>query len=296
MRAMDGLRALSASLTDFGIENAHKEAESIFTCCLGVERVDFYRDNPRLTRQQEKKMADTLDRRKRREPLQYIIGHVDFCGLRIKVGPGVLIPRPETELLVEEVLNTVNRTVPHLSTDSSLRILDLCTGSGCLALALAKALPRSQVFGTDTSERALAFAEDNSRLNGITNVSFHKGDLYEPVRGIDFDVIVSNPPYVKRTDLSGLQPEIASWEPIEALDGGDDGLAFYRKMLPQAKEYLRLGGFLVVELGEGQWRNVIGIVKESGIGPASVTQDYAGIQRILRITPCGLATSSLMLS
>jgi len=285
MRAMDGLRSLSVSLMDCGIADAHKEAESIFASCLGVGRVDFYRDNPWLSRQQQDNLGDILERRRRREPLQYIIGHVDFCGLRIRVGPGVLIPRPETELIVEEVVKTVNKAVPPPLVDAPLRILDLCTGSGCLALALAKALPGAQVSATDTSEKALAFAWDNSRLNGITNVSFLKGDLYEPVGGMDFDIVVSNPPYVRTADLRALQPEVAGWEPTEALDGGDDGLAFYRKILPQAKEHLKQGGFLAVELGEGQWPDVMRIVKESEIGPAVVIKDYAGIERILRTTP-----------
>jgi len=285
VKATAGLKTLSVSLSDCGIEDAHKEAEVILSSCLGIGRVGFYRDDPDLSKLQEERLKEVLNRRLKREPLQYIIGHVDFCGLRIVVGPGVLIPRPETELIVEEVIRCLNRASSPFSMPASLKILDLCTGSGCLALALARAFPRSEVIGTDISETALAYAGENARLNGIRNVRFLKGDLFKPLLGMRFHIIVSNPPYIRKADMGDLQPEVAAWEPRQALDGGDDGLAFYREILPQSKEHLENGGILVVELGQGQSPDVLRILEKSEIGHFSVICDYAGNERILRIGP-----------
>ena len=204
-----------------------------------------------------------MRRRVTREPIQYILGSIDFLGLTIKVGHGVLIPRPETELLAEEAIRfsrkDTNPPFPPFSkggqggiTESEqsptlLRFLDLCTGSGCLALALARAFPDALVYGTDSEEAAISYAEENARTNGIENVLFLKGSLFEPIekhfavpgeRPV-FDIIVSNPPYIRRDDLKKLQPEVKDWEPIPALDGGEDGLDFYREIISGAGTYLR---------------------------------------------------------
>ena len=205
----------------------------------------------------ESRQIDALaSRRTRREPLQYIIGHVEFHGLKIKVGQGVLIPRPETELLAEEVIKAVQRSafsVQRKSKDSELqtsnselRILDLCTGSGCLALAIAKHFPDAEVYGTDISKDAIKYAKENAELNGIRNVTFLKGSLFEPLSQLlthnssllTFNVIVSNPPYIRSGDILNLQPEINKWEPRNALDGGEDGLSYYRTILSEAPKYL----------------------------------------------------------
>jgi release factor glutamine methyltransferase len=282
-RAREGLQEISSVLRDCGIGDPFKEAEMIFTHCMGMERVVLYRDNPVLSTGQTMDLQMILERRRRREPLQYIIGHVDFHGLTIKVGPGVLIPRPETEIMVDEVIKTVHRNVLGVKGEkrSTFRILDLCTGSGCLALALAMAFPDADVFGTDVSEKAWEYATDNARINGVQNVTFLKGNLYEPVKGRTFDIIVSNPPYIKREDIPTLQPEIRGWEPLEALDGGEDGLWFYREILSRVSEYLVPGGFLVMELGQGFARDVLEKAKQSGFGSAALVKDYAGIERIL---------------
>jgi len=293
IKALDGLREISAILGQFGIKDSHKEAEIIFTRCMEMGKVALYRDNPTLSPVQREEISRILERRGKREPLQYIIGHVDFLGLKIHVGPGVLIPRPETELIVEEAIKAVTRYTLHVmgeDTNSSRvthyasRILDLCTGSGCLALALAREFPRGEVFGTEVSRKALDYAMDNARINQIQNVTFLNGDLYEPVKGQKFDIIVSNPPYIRKKDICMLQPEIKGWEPLEALDGGEDGLRFYREILFRAPEYLYEGGSLVMELGQGTADDVIKIAEESGLRRDSLVKDYAGVERILRLS------------
>jgi release factor glutamine methyltransferase len=282
MTAIDGMKVLSDALTLYGIADAYKESEIIFTTFLGVEKVALYRDNPCLSGYQVGVLEEVLKRRSRREPLQYIIGNVDFAGLVIEVGPGVLIPRPETEFMLQEAVKVVTRkTLP--DNDQSLRILDLCTGSGCLALALAKTFPRAEVIGTDISEKALAYARRNAGINRVRNVTFMKGDLFRPVADMIFDIIVSNPPYIRKSDIERLQPEIRGWEPLEALDGGEDGLGFYWEILSSSREYLDREGAIILEVGDGAIREVTALAESLGFRSVSVTRDYSDIKRVLRL-------------
>jgi release factor glutamine methyltransferase len=226
---------------------------------------------------------------------------VEFHGLKIRVGQGVLIPRPETELLAEEVIKAISTSNPPF-TKSELKILDLCTGSGCLALAIAKHFPDAEVYGTDISKDAIRYAKENARLNDIRNVTFLKGSLFEPLKQImfsdvqsfKFDVIVSNPPYIRSGDMPNLQPEINKWEPRNALDGGGDGLRYYRTILSEAPKYLTPpcpplprggwgGGVIFLEIGEGQAEEVLVIAMQNGFCNISVIKDYAGIERIVTV-------------
>jgi release factor glutamine methyltransferase len=272
--ARDLLRDAAARLKRAGVEEPEKEAELIVTGAAGVDRVSLYRDNPALTSECVERVRSMVGRRLTREPLQYILGQVDFLGLRICVGPGVLVPRPETELLIEALLRYMDK-------DKACRIIDLCTGSGCLALAAARALPRAMVTGTDLSEEALAYARKNAADNKIQNVRFLHGHLYEPVERESFQIILSNPPYVKTGDLDTLQPEIREWEPREALDGGADGLDFYRRILSLAPDYLIKGGLVVLELGFGQAGEVSTLAGEAGFDILDVRKDFCGIERIM---------------
>lgn len=292
MRASDSLKEISAALRRNGVEDSYKEAEIIVTRCIGIERTVFYRDNPVLSNDQTRQVREVLERRRKKEPLQYIIGHVDFSGLTINVGPGVLIPRPETELIVEETIRAVTRNAvrmasedqdPQRFTHHGLRILDLCTGSGCIALAIARRFPGASIFGTDLSETALKYARENALRNGVANVTFLRGDLYAPLDGGRFDIIVSNPPYVKREEIAALQPEIREWEPPEALNGGEDGLRFYREIVSRAPQYLAEGGSLIMELGAGEAGEVLGIAEKAGFRPLSLIRDFAGIERVLHL-------------
>ena len=299
MRAIDELREISAALRGCDIKEFSREAESIITSCTGVGRVAIYRDNPVLSDMEQEAVMKALKRRMLKEPLQYILGHVEFYGLKIKVGQGVLIPRPESELIVEEVIRAVKsrRSIaesgnfpgvsglsdPGASGNWMPKILDLCTGSGCLALAVGREFGDSRVSAVDFSEKTLDYARENAEANGIKNVIFLKGDLFDPVKEEGFDIIVSNPPYIKRASIISLSPEIREWEPLEALDGGEDGLEFYRRILSCAAEHLDEHGFLIFELGYGAAREVGEIAKKSGFRPVSVIKDYSGIERVLSL-------------
>ena len=171
---------------------------------------------------------------------------------------------------------------------AKLNILDLCTGTGCLALTFARTFPDSMVYGTDSEETAISYAEENAKTNTIRNVRFMKGSLFEPIekrivltqdRSV-FDIIVSNPPYIRRDDLNKLQPEIRDWEPLPALDGGEDGLDFYREIIPGARKYLRKQGVLLLELGIYQADAAKQMAEDAGFHDISVRKDYAGIERI----------------
>ncbi|MEO5355942.1 MAG: peptide chain release factor N(5)-glutamine methyltransferase [Nitrospirae bacterium YQR-1] len=273
MRANEAIRKLSAQLKGAGITASEKEAELIVCFTLKTGKNSLYRDNPEIT---EDMYQDVITRRLLREPLQYIISEMDFLDLTLKVGPGVLIPRPETELVTAETIKLLKEIF-----NQPLTILDLCTGSGAIALSLAKALSDSLVCGVDVSDKALSYARENARLNGIGNVDFLRGNLFEPVGGLKFDLIISNPPYIKTGDISGLEPEISCYEPIEALDGGADGLLFYRAILKQAKSHMyREKALIVLEIGCDEAAGVEKIAKEAGFKNIHFKKDYAGLERM----------------
>ena len=301
MNGLDKIKEITEFLRSCGIEDAAKEAEILITETLRISKAKLYAGSFEISEAESKQIDALASRRARREPLQYIIGHVEFHGLKIKVGQGVLIPRPETELLAEEAIkrvmsyelrvrNKIGIEDSKLKTqDSRLKILDLCTGSGCLALAIAKHFPDAEVYGTDISKDAIRYANENAGLNDIRNVTFLKGSLFEPLSQLlthnssllTFDVIVSNPPYIRSGDILNLQPEINKWEPRNALDGGEDGLSYYRTILSEARRYLMLSGVIFLEIGEGQAEEVSGIAMQNGFCNISVIKDYAGIERIV---------------
>lgn len=283
MTIIDKLKEISAFLRSRGIEYAPKEAEDILTETLGISRPGLYTSDLEIPDEVSRRITALAERRAAGEPLQYIIGHVDFYGLRIKVGPGVLIPRPETELLVEETIKELVRSsaLGVRRKDSTTRILDLCTGSGCIALALARNIPGSGVYATDVSEKALGYAGQNARANGISNITFLKGSLFIPLKDMRFQIIVSNPPYIRSADIKTLQTEIRDWEPVEALDGGGDGLAFYREIARGARDHLFPGGFAALELGDGQAGAVAAIAESAGLTRLRTARDLKGIERVL---------------
>jgi release factor glutamine methyltransferase len=278
MRALEILQSARELLEISGLNDADREAELILSHCLGIDRLHLYKDDPDIPENILLQIYEYLRRRAAREPLQYILGYTEVHGLKIKVGPGVLIPRPETELLVEEAIKTV-----HALRFTSLHILDLCTGSGCIALALAKEFPDAEVYGTDKSENAIRYAEENADRNLIKNVTFLTGSLFDPLKNSDikFDFIISNPPYIKRDEIKNLQPEIRDWEPGEALDGGEDGLDYYRMLIPEAGNYLNKHGYLILEIGIDQAKEIKKLASDAGFQDIIVIRDYSGIERIL---------------
>ena len=218
-----------------------------------------------------------LKRRCSREPLAYILGKWDFMGLEFGVSSDVLIPEQDTENLVEEVMREV--------CDGD-RILDLCTGSGCILLSLLNYANGSTGVGTDLSEGAIAVAKENALKLGLSErCDWKAGDLFEAVDpGEKFDIIVSNPPYIRSETIGELAPEVRIHEPRMALDGGDDGLYFYKRIIPEAADYLRTGGMLFLEIGYDQAEQVGALMKDAGYYEVRTIKDYGGNDRIV----CGI--------
>lgn len=227
-----------------------------------------------LPAEDENPLRNMAQRRAFGEPLQYILGEWEFFGMRLFVGKGVLIPRPDTEVLVETVLNRCRGR-------QSLRILDLCTGSGCIALALQKHLPDAEVHALDFSEAALSYAKRNADYHKLP-VIFHQGDVLHsavPQYGT-FDVIVSNPPYLTAEEMQSLQREI-QFEPETALAAGADGLLFYRSITQLWKDALHPGGLLAFEIGEQQGKAVSNIMERHNFTDIQIIQDYAHHDRVV---------------
>ena len=218
-----------------------------------------------------------LKRRCSREPLAYILGKWDFMGLEFGVSSDVLIPEQDTENLVEEVMRE--------GCDGD-RILDLCTGSGCILLSLLNYSNGSTGIGTDLSEGAIAVAKENALKLGLSErCDWKAGDLFEAVDpGEKFDIIVSNPPYIRSETIGELAPEVRIHEPRMALDGGDDGLYFYKRIIPEAADYLRTGGMLFLEIGYDQAEQVGALMKDAGYYEVRTIKDYGGNDRIV----CGI--------
>jgi release factor glutamine methyltransferase len=265
------------------VEQPRANAEMLLAHTLGVGRIDLYVQYDReLESETLQRFKGFIQRRIQREPVAYIVGKKEFWSMDLKVTPDVLIPRPETETLVEAAL----RIVPAEPGPSPLRILDLGTGSGAIVLALASERPGHRFYGVDGSERALAVAQDNARTHGLSEtVTFLHGNWFDPVRdqGGYYDVIVSNPPYISSQDFKVLPPEIAQYEPREALDGGSDGLEAIRLIIGQAWEHLVPGGWLLFEIGHDQWGPVEKLVTEAGAySDLAVMKDYSGHDRVVQ--------------
>ena len=297
MKAIEKLKEAAKLFESSGIEAAEKEAEMLVRHSFGLNTVEIYRDNPELSEEQIKTLESMLSRRLKHEPIQYILGHEEFLGMKILVRHGVLIPRTETELMAEQAIKIIRAQTTDIRHQnlrplptSHFSLLDLCTGSGCLALALAREFPDFKVYGTDISEIAIKYAEENARLNCINNVTFLRGNLFEPIEKLPtsylpfptFDLIISNPPYIRTDDIKNLQPEIKEWEPVSALNGGVDGLDFYRVLIPSAGRFLKDNGIIMLELGFGQSSDVAGILELSGYTQIEIIKDYAGTERIIK--------------
>jgi len=260
------------------------EHEQLLCHLLGLSRVDVCLRNEPLDKAQETEFNHMLNKRLRNTPLQYIIGKTGFFGLELLTPEGVFIPRPETEVLVEAVIaNALCHPRMNLAgIQACPSILDLCTGAGNVALSLAKNIPNARITATDISANAIKTAKDNAARNGVSqNLEFVEGDLFKalaPER--KFDIIVCNPPYIKREDLAGL-PQDVQQEPVQALDGGEDGLDFYRRIFSQAPEFLNPGGFVAVEIGEGQAEDVKRIATAGNFTDFEIIKDLNRINRIV---------------
>lgn len=219
---------------------------------------------------EEEQYRKALEQRAVHVPLQHLLGYQDFMGLRFQVNEYVLIPRQDTEILVEEAMRYLH---------DGMRILDLCTGSGCILLSLLHYSNDCEGTGVDISKEALQVAALNAELLGI-KADFLKSDLYEKVTG-KFDLLVSNPPYIERKVIPTLMEEVREYDPYIALDGGEDGLDFYRRIIGGAQDYLKRGGQILMEIGSGQAQAVSELLREAGFKEIDVCRDFAGLDRVV---------------
>jgi release factor glutamine methyltransferase len=309
----------TAALAAAGVPSARLDAEVLLATASGIDRTALYaRANLPGTTEAQQMFRGLLTRRLRREPLQYIVGRQEFWSLDLVVTPDVLIPRPESELLVELALALTRsressddhiasprsrrgepRVRPVLMASQSVRgrsqgsplhtsrdferritLCDLGTGSGCLAVALARELPHADVWAVDRSIAALAAARENARCHDVERIRFVAGDLFAPIGDACFDMIVCNPPYIASNALAQLQPELA-WEPRGALDGGADGLDVIRRVVAAAPAHLISGGWLIMEIGADQGPAALDLAHAARFAHVSVRDDYAGRPRVL---------------
>ena len=219
---------------------------------------------------EEEQYRKALEQRAVHVPLQHLLGYQNFMGLRFQVNEHVLIPRQDTEILVEEAMRYLH---------DGMRILDLCTGSGCILLSLLHYSNDCEGVGVDISQEALQVAAQNAELLGI-KADFLKSDLYERVTG-KFDLLVSNPPYIESTVIPTLMEEVREYDPYLALDGGEDGLDFYRRIIGGAQDYLKRGGQILMEIGSGQAQAVSELLREAGFKEIDVCRDFAGLDRVV---------------
>ncbi len=260
-----------------GIESARLDAELLVAEALGIERIGLYLDlNRPLLDSERDAIRPLIARRREREPVAYILGRRDFYGRRFRVTPDVLIPRPDTETLIECALGCIDD-------EGVVRVLDVGTGSGAIAITLAAERPNAEVTATDISEGALRVAGDNAARLGVADrIRFERADLMND--GGPYDVIVSNPPYVKTSELQDLDPEVRSHEPATALEGGADGLDVIRTLLARAVAATREGAHLVLEVGAGQAADVAALARDSSDwGHEATHVDLNRIERVVHL-------------
>jgi len=272
----------SRLLGEKGIESPRLDAELLLREILKIADTELYLSSHRpLTRHQFAYYKCLLNKRIRGEPTQYILGRREFWSLDLKVTPEVFIPRPETELLVEEVLKIFGG-----EKGMGLRFMEVGTGSGAVAIALAKELKRCSIVAADISREAILLARENARIHGVSGrIRFLVGDLFSALKEGEprFDLLLSNPPYIPSSKIERLPREIAEFEPRVALDGGADGLVFFRRIVMGAPSFLRDGGWLMLELGEEQGGAVAEMIRDTGsFEYPRIIEDDSGLDRVIR--------------
>jgi release factor glutamine methyltransferase len=282
------------------IQNPRLDTEVLLSYNLKLDRLGLYLNYDRpLTEEELSSFKKLIKRRANHEPLQYITGTQEFWSLNFTVAPGVLIPRQETELLVEEVLLEVGsqdsasgdrtqqgKQKPDTLKNAPLHVVDLCAGCGCIAVALAKEFTNSTFYAIDNSGAALKIARLNGEKHKVNErISFISGNLFQPLSDVkgSIDIVVSNPPYVKSGELERLDPEIREFEPLPALDGGEDGLDIIRDIIAKAPEYLKSNGWLFLEIAFDQAPDVQTFIEKSGCYTApTVVKDLSGNDRVVK--------------
>jgi len=279
MTIHDILNESTKTLEAADIPSARLDAEVLLSYCLGFDRLEFYK-NPDMTISeiQLASFRNLIARRLQWEPVAYITGRKEFWSFTLEVNKDVLIPRPDTEILVEEVLS-IGRKI----NSPEMKIIDIGTGSGAIALALAKELPPAKIVATDISAAALNIARKNALSLGLENqIDFRRSDLFNSVDDF-FDIIVCNPPYISAKEYEKLPAGVTAFEPREALWAGEKGTEFYEKLVYPAGSHFKKNGWLLLEIGATQEKSVRKIVEDSGIyDNIDVRRDYAGLPRVIR--------------
>lgn len=265
------LDAAISKLLEAGIVEASNDAGIIFEEAFQMNRTGYLiRANEEANESLIPAFDEMINRRAAHEPLQYILGKAYFMGLEFMVSPDVLIPRFDTEILVEEALKHIN---------SDKNVLDVCTGSGCIAISVAK-LSNAKVVAVDISEAALNMAKKNAEYNETSNVTFVHSDMFSDVEG-KFDVILSNPPYIRSEEVLKLMPEVLVHEPHLALDGHEDGLFFYEILARESSKFLNPSGLLIMEIGYDQAEDVSRLLENNNFTDIRVIRDLAGLDRVV---------------
>lgn len=258
-------------LVDAGIVDARTDAWLLLTTACKIDHTYYYvHMDEDMTEEQSQEYHLLVDKRCERIPLQYITGEQEFMGLPFHVNSNVLIPRQDTETLVEEALKHIH---------PGMRVMDMCTGSGCVLISILRNVTGVEGYGYDVSKQALVVAKENARLNDVSAV-FEQSNLFENVTDT-FDVIVANPPYIRTEEIATLMPEVSDFEPVLALDGKEDGLYFYRKLVSEGREYLNGGGFLILEIGCDQGVDVADMFQYAGYKNVQVIRDLAHNDRVV---------------
>jgi release factor glutamine methyltransferase len=268
------VRSAARSLELAGVPEPAASAEVLLSELLGIGRAGIALHDEPLTGEQEVLYEAWISRRLKREPVQRILGYAYFRNLRLDLNEGTLIPRPDTESVVEATLELIDVR------EGPCRVLDTGTGSGAIAISITHERPSCEVNATDISEAALDAASRNAEQNGAT-VHFHRADV---ASGLEFlngtvDVLVSNPPYVKSSEIPKLAPEVRDWDPRAALDGGPDGLAYYRRIFAETPPLLRGGADVILEVGDGQADAVLELGTRAGLTPLGTRPDLSGTPR-----------------
>lgn len=273
----DALISATKTLGEKGLETPRLDAELLLAHALGIPREDLLlRLSDPLREEIYQQFQTFIERRAKHEPVARIVGSKEFWSLEFKLNDATLVPRPDSETLVEAALKKI-------PTDQPVRILDLGTGSGCLLLAILSERPKATGLGVDASLEALACARQNAKVLGLADrATFEKFDwIQDDWTGKPFDLIISNPPYISETDMDALQKEVRDFGPVAALNGGKEGLDDIRIILSRAREFLKKGSALIMEIGDGQAGAVMDIFKSSGFGEIIAHNDLAGKARVI---------------
>ncbi len=285
------LRKSVAFFEEKGVDEAKRTAELLLAHALGAKRIDLYvRFEQPLREDELERFRTSVRRRLAGEPVQYILGQTEFYGLPFHVSPGVLIPRPETEHLVEAAVDFLRPVAARMLPEGRApRVLDIGTGSGCIAIAVARHVPGARIVAVDVSAAALEVARANASLNAVDEaIEFIEGDVLADERAVfrgPYDLVLSNPPYIAAAEMSALQREVRDHEPHTALTDNGDGLTFYRRIALLLRAMCAGGGGCFLEIGYGQHDAVRDIFVAAGFPPPSFISDYASIPRVAVIHP-----------